>query len=248
MNRLRVVLRVFRESDIVKRIPRRPTQSLYDFPTYTIPEAALYLAMPTSTLRYWLRNHPLWKIADRGDRFSLLSFKDLTQAYYVEAARTHLNFTLSEMRDVLVSASKESRSEYPLLQKNILVHAKHVLMDKAARGKQPRRMVDLSRHRQLVIPDIVAPLATRILRERGNIVQLFPWRLWTGKAADKTRPVSIAPDVMSGKLVVTGTRIPVEVIVERTSQRESVRSIARDYRLSEDSIKQALRHLVPKAA
>ena len=248
MDSFRLVTRVFEESDTVKRIPRRAAQSLYNFPTYTIPEAALYLAVPTSTLRYWLKNHPLWKIAEREDRYTLLSFRDIAQAYYIEMARRHFDLTLTQMRDVLIEAAKESRSQYPLLQKNILVHAKHVLMDKRRRGKSPRRLIDLSRHQQLALPEIVAPLSTRILWDKGKIVQLFPWRYWTGREEDKTRPVSINPEVMSGRLVITGTRIPVQIVLQRNRDGETVSEIAKDYKLSTSSINQAIKHLVQQAA
>ena len=71
---------------------------------------------------------------------------------------------------------------------------------------------------------------------------------WTGTVEDKTRPVSISPLIMSGKLVITGTRIPVEDVVQRASEGETVASLAKDYRLSTDSIVEAMRHLVPQAA
>lgn len=249
MNGLRVVRRILKESDRVKRTPRRLNQSLRDFPTYTIPEASLYLAVPESTLRYWVSNHPVWRVAGAGPRVPLLSFRDVAQAYYVELVRTHFDLSLSTMRRVLNEAHKESKAEYPLLKSNIRVFLKHIIMDKPARGKQPRRMIDLTKHRQLGIPEVIEPLSTRIRwNTRGEPVQIFPWRFWSGKAEDETRPVSINPEVMSGRLVITGTRIPVNVVLQRNVAGESIPSLAKDYRLPEGSIRQALDHLVQKKA
>src|SRR5260370_8244612 len=93
MKRLRVFSRVFQESDEVKRIPRRSNQSLLDFPTYTIPEAALYLAIPVRTLRYWVLDRPVWEIAGGDLDTPLLSFREVPQPYSIDLVKHQ--FTLS---------------------------------------------------------------------------------------------------------------------------------------------------------
>jgi uncharacterized protein (DUF433 family) len=247
MKRLRVVLRGFEESDTVKRIPRRSNQSLLDFPTYTIPEAALYLAIPVRTLRYWVLDNPVWEIAGADLESPLLSFRDVAQAYYIDLVRRRFSLSPAKTREVLLEASKETRRQYPLLQKNILVFFKHILMKKGASRKQ-RTLIDLTQHRQLAMWDVVKPFASRVeWNSRGQLVRIFPWRLWKGPEDSRT-PVSIDPEIMSGRLVVTGTRIPVQVVLQRNLAGESVSQIAKDYRLSTSSINQAIDHLVHKAA
>lgn len=236
----RVLLKVLKEVDMVKRIPRRKDQSLQDYPLYTIAEASIYLAIPESTLRYWIKRHPVWKIADPDGH--LLSFRDLAQAYYLEMARKHFNLSLRKMRDVESQARRESKSDYPLLRPNISTFLNHIFMEKPARGKQPQRIVNLTRYGQLAIPGIVKPLTTRF-SWTSNTFQLFPWRLWDGTIEDKRRPVMLDPDVMSGKLVITGTRIPVQVIALRRAAGESVPHLAKDYRIPESGIEFALEHL-----
>lgn len=230
------------------RVARRHNQSLRDYPTYTIPEAAVSLGIPTRTLRYWLLDHPVWEIA--GHDLStppLLSFRDVAQAYYIELVRTHFQLSLAHTRKVIEEASKESKASYPLLKNNIRLMFKRVIMDKPARGEQPRRAIDLSHNRQLTILEVVDQFSTRIQWDRHNEpLQIFPWRYWTGPG-DTTQPVSMNPDVMSGRLVITGTRIPVQLVLVR-SEKESVPQIANDYELPEDTIQQALRHLVRKKA
>jgi len=238
---VRAHARIFRESDTVKRIPRRPNQSLRDFPTYTIPEAALYLGIPVRTLRYWVLDHPIWPVAGREMSTPLLSFRDVAQAYYVELVRKHFSLTTLQTRRVMEAAAKESKSPYPLLKNNIKLFYKHVVMDKPARGKQPRRIIDLSHNRQLALPAIIDSVATRIRWDsHQEPTQLFPWRHWTGPG-DDARPVSMRPDVMSGRLVIAGTRIPVQTVLLR-STNESISAIAKDYELPERSIQQALSH------
>ena len=245
---LRVIRQVLHTTDMVTRTVRRPDEPLRDFPLYTISEAALYLGMSKATLRYWVADHPLWEIAGGDLPTILLSFRDLTQAYYVEVVRHHYKLSLHKAREIIAQAKKESRSKYPLLEDNILLFNRHVIMDKKASKRHPRRLVDLTSNRQLALAPVIQPFATRVRWSTHGITQIFPWRFWTGESSDTSRPVSISPEIMSGKLVVTGTRIPVEVIAERRDKRESFRSIARDYHLPEGSIRQALSHLVPKAA
>ncbi len=247
MMELRVLLRVLKESDMAKRTPRQPHQSLLDYPTYTIPEAALYLAIPENTLRYWITSQPLWVVKHVGKNVPILSFHDIAQAYFIDVLRSHYSLTVAETRRILNAAQIESTAKYPLLKENIRVFHRHVIMDKKARGKLPRRMINLSRHPQLVMPEIVEPLSTRIRWDnKGNLVQIYPWRKWTGKAEDKSRPVTIDPNVMSGRLVITGTRIPVEVIALRRAGGESISHLAKDNRISEAGIENALEHLVPE--
>lgn len=247
MKELRVLLRVLKESDMAKRTPRKPHQSLLDYPTYTIPEAALYLAIPENTLRYWITSQPLWLVKHVGKNVPILSFHDISQAYFIDVLRRHYFLTVADTRRILKAAQIESTAKYPLLKENIRVFYKHVIMDKKARGRLPRRMIDLSKHPQLVIPEIVEPLSTRIRWDnKGNLVQIYPWRNWSGKAEDKSRPVTIDPNVMSGRLVITGTRIPVEVIALRKAGGESIPHLAKDYRISEAGIENALEHLVPE--
>jgi uncharacterized protein (DUF433 family) len=249
MKGYRVLLEVLKEVDMVKRIPRRKDQSLRDYPLYTIPEAALYLAIPENTLRYWITSHPLWIVNHHvGKNVPFLSFHDIAQAYFIEVVRRYTPLTISDVRRILKAAQLESKAKYPLLKENIRVFQKHVLMDKQARGKRPRQVIDLSRHPQLAIPEVIQPLSTRIRWDSKGVVQVYPWRNWSGEATDQARPVTIDPEVMSGRLVISGTRIPVEVVALRKQSGETVKELARDYRLSEDAISKALTHLVPKAA
>ena len=246
MNR-RTVTQILETSDKVHRIPRRPDEPLKDFPLYTIPEAAIYLAIPERTLRYWVLDHPVWRVSGREFKTPLLSFRDVAQAYYVEIVRKYFGLTLPKTREVLEMAKLESRSRYPLLKPNIKLFFKQILMDKPARKSQPRRVIDLTQHRQLAIGEIIDHFSTRVRWNlRGEPTQIFPWRYWN--VGDETRPVSIDPDVMSGRLVITGTRIPVQTIMQRKESGEDIPRISSDYHLPQVVVEQALRHLVPQAA
>ena len=51
------------------------------------------------------------------------------------------------------------------------------------------------------------------------------------------------PHIMSGRLVVTGTRIPVKVLWGRRRAGDDVEEIAKDYGLDLDTVQKALTHI-----
>ena len=226
----------------IEREPRRANQDLRGYPTYTIPEAALYLGMPKRTLQSWVYDKPLWSVSSSEQRVRLLSFKDLAQAYFIEFICKNVGISGHKAREILKYARLETKSRYPLIHKDIKVLFKHILMDKPGTGNRGRHVVDLSQHRQLVMEEVVDLFASRIRRNaHGELEQIYPWRLW--KQGDERRPVTIDPRIMSGRLVITGTRIPVQAVALRKKSGEQIRDIAKDYGLRQEIIKEALRHL-----
>ncbi len=226
------------------RIPRERRQRLRDYPTYTIPEAALFLGMSRRTLQRWILEKPLWKVSGADYAVPLLSFQDIAQAYYVELIRSHFHLSMDKARQLLAAARSESKAQYPLLTGHIRRFFKHIILTKPARGKQPRRDIDLSHHRQLTIPQVVDLFATRAQRVGADVTKLYPWRYWIPGTREET-PVTIDPEIMSGRLVITGTRIPVQVLLSRKHAGESIPHIANDYDVSEERIILALNHIEP---
>jgi uncharacterized protein (DUF433 family) len=237
----------FSEGDELARTPRKPEQDLLDYPTYTITEAATYLAIPPRTLYRWVSEKPFWETAGIDEQTNLLSFRDIAQSYFIEFIRHHTRTSTKKAREILERAKAETGSPYPLLHKDVKVVLSHVVYDRPARGRRRRQVVDLSQYPQYMISEIVDLFATRFNRnKKGEMVQIFPWRFYT--PGDKARPVSLDPDVLSGRLVITGTRIPARVVWERTQAGEKISDLALDYRLSEQSITDALRHLALRKA
>lgn len=230
------------------RTPRKRGQDLRDYPTYTIPEAADYLAIPKRTLYHWVSDDPLWRSAGVDEESRLLSFRDVAQSYFIEFIRRQVGISGRKAREILQRARQETNTAYPLLDKNIKVLFKHIVHDRPAKGRIPRHVVDLSQYPQYVMSEVVDLFATRFIRNsKGEMQQIFPWRFY--QRGDELRPVTLDPDILSGRLVITGTRIPVKVVWERERAGETLPDLANDYGLSEQAITDALRHLaLPKAA
>src|SRR6266702_1116582 len=219
---------------------RKPRQDSRTLPTYTVPEAASILAINRWTMAEWYDgSDPLLKASgsylDNGN-IRLLSFRDLEEAYKVQLLRTKHSKSMQYLREALVDARKESKSEHPLLDHKVLVF-KFLALDAPAKGKNPRRMIPLGTPMQmsLYLPDVIETWGKRIVEdEHGKGKQIFPW--WNAKADDISRPVSVSPEVLSGRLVVTGTRVPVEVLASYYASGRSVEQIAVLYRLEVDAV------------
>ena len=90
--------------------------------------------------------------------------------------------------------------------------------------------------------EFVDELGERILRDKHRLPRrLYPWRLFT--PGDDSRPVSMDPDIVSGRLVVTGTRIPVSILLGKRIKGQSDGQIARSYHLTVEVVEKALRHI-----
>lgn len=221
---------------MTNRISRARGESLRDYPTYSIPEAAQILAMAPRTLQSWVYDKPYFNVSGPEQFQRLLSFNDLAQFYFLRFIRKHARVSDHQARELLEYTREVTDSEYPLLHEDISVLPRRVFLTK---GKVVLEL--LNPRGQFVFKDFVSIFASRFDRDkRGLMSRLYPWRLW--REGDGRRPVSIDPHIMSGRLVVTGTRIPAIVIATRTRNGESIKGIAKDYRISQQRVRESLRH------
>jgi uncharacterized protein (DUF433 family) len=151
------------------------------------------------------------------------------------------NFSAPAIKLSLENLRKETKTKHPLFSKDIRIFANSLLLNKPLRGAREREVISLS-NRQLTMGEITDVFSKRILQdERGEPLQVFPWRYFMEDNA--SRPVSIDPDVVSGRLVVTGTRIPVSVLLGMKKSNRTITEIAKNYSLDADSVEKALRHV-----
>ena len=94
----------YTESVLRNKPIRHSGQDLRDFPTYTIPEAAISLGIPERTLRSWyLGANPIFSAPALvgKKKVPLLSFRDLIDVHIVKAARTYHNVPMSRIQSAL---------------------------------------------------------------------------------------------------------------------------------------------------
>lgn len=215
---------------------------MYVHPTYTIPEAAEYLAIDSWTLHSWYAEEILKPSGWYGNgTFALLSFRDVEEAYKIHLLRTKFHYSMQYLRKALPKARQRSRSQHPLITHNFVVF-KELCIEMPGRRKQERHVEALGPvAKPLLIPQVTDAWGKRIVSTAKGRNQIFPWRY--AERDEISRPVSLDPEVMSGRLVVTGTRIPVVILRNRKSKGESPLSIADDYGIDEDIVQKALEHI-----
>jgi uncharacterized protein (DUF433 family) len=215
-----------------------PGQDKRDLARYSIPEAAASLAMPDRTMRSWfLGSHRIFTPAYRDGSTVYLSFNDVTEAYVIEVLRTHYEFNPVRIRAALSALRKKTRLEKPLAQRELYAIPEFQNLVDVRRRKGQTEYIDLAKNENLVFEGFVTSLGKRIQRDgRGRVTTLYPWK----DADSDESPLSMDPDVMSGELVVSGTRIPAQLIVSRYASGRTVEEISGLYRLSTDLIQRVL--------
>jgi uncharacterized protein (DUF433 family) len=214
-------------------------QDRRDIPRYSIPEAAAFIAVPQRTMRSWFRgDHRLFTPTYERGSSIFLSFYDVTEAYVIESLRTHWDFDPRKLRKTVARLREKSRYQRPLLHVlSVIPEFQSLIASVSERG----RLIHLDVHHDenLVFDDFVKTMAVRITRDsKGKPVRIFP-----GLDDDaKNKPVSMDPDVLSGQLVVTGTRIPAAMIMAKHLAGKSAEEIASSYRLDSDLIRKVLQH------
>jgi uncharacterized protein (DUF433 family) len=233
----------FGYNDFVLR--RKPTraqrQDLRDVPTYTIPEAAGFLAIPRRTLFNWFEKEAILKPSAMYGQIALLSFHDVAEAYVLEILRSVYTIGPRKLADIVRRARLETKFKRPLIQSDLGMLFGKVIMVKPARGKLPRRDIDLVGYPNLTFPGLLDLAGTRLLRDKNNIpYRLHPWRLMKD---DQSRPVTVDPKIMSGRAVVTGTRIPITLIAGMARRGKTPEEIADNFNIKLDTVNKVLRHI-----
>ena len=227
---------------VLRRKPiRSPGQDLRDIPTYTIPEAAGMLAIPRSTMFSWFQKPSLLKPSAMYGDIALLSFHDISEAYILEILRSVYGIRPRAIADMLANAKKETHLKRPLIQADLgIVFGKLVLV-KPKRGRVPRHDVDLA-SRNLMLTGLLDIIGKRLPRDNHHAPsRLYPWRLMSQN--DDSLPVTVDPDVMSGRAVITGTRIPLTLIAGMKKRGRTISEIAKSYNLEAEAVKKALQHI-----
>jgi len=219
---------------------RQRGQDIRTLPTYTIPEAAAFLAIPRRTLASWYEGRePILKASARYGATHLLSYRDLEEAYRVFLLRERFDFSLQFLRRSMANARRLFRSQHPLQRADAIKEClRDLVYDKPASGKNPRTITSLGKcPGQQLVEEVANLFSERI--EAGRFI--FPWRF---AATDhKSRPVSMNPNIMSGRLVVAGTRILVNTILGQKRAGQGVGEIAAEFGLGDTIVQQALTHI-----
>ena len=218
-----------------------------EMPAYSILEAAHYLQMPSSTLRWWVKG---WTYrTDAGECFSspllvlpvapeskplLLSFVNIVEAHVLDALRRDHHIAMPKVREALSFLETHFPSPHPLADQRFETDGMHLFIEKYG------QLINISQDGQLAMRDVLRMYLTRIERDAaGAPVKLY---LFTrARQADEPKVVVIDPYVAFGRPVLVGTGIPTAVIADRYKAGESMQALAEDYERPPHDIEEAIR-------
>jgi uncharacterized protein (DUF433 family) len=162
----------------------------------------------------------------------MLSFWNLVEAYVLATIRRHHHVSLQKVRKALRFIESELGLARPLIEEEFLTDGVDLFVDKYG------GLINASREGQVAIRELLAASLKRIVRDpKGLADRLFPWV----RSPGEPRLVEIDPRRAFGRLVVTGTGIPTEVLAQRFRADESIADLCRDYGLSAGEVEAALR-------
>ncbi len=224
-----------------------------DVPTYGVGDAARYLGVPPSTLRYWVaggrrgerRYEPILETppADSG----LLSFTNLVEAHVLSAIRYRYGISLEKTRRAVEYVSELVGGRHPLAHQEFATDGLSLFVERWG------QLINATEHGQLAIQEALRAHLERIERdEQGLAARLYlftsPPRLSAApgvRLEEQPRIVVVDPRISFGRPVLRGTGIPTAVLAARFKAGETIRHLAEDYGQPFGDIEAAIRCELP---
>lgn len=219
-----------------------------EIPNYTLEEAARYLLVPASTVRYWAIGEasaaPLTTIFSR--RPPLLSFKNLVELYVLESLRHVHDIGLPRIRRSVEELRIEKPSKFPLADYQLATRGRRIYLE--GEGDE---LVNLTSGGQHAFKAILDPFLKRVQRNAQGIAErLFPFTSREHQKSPEHAPrvVVIDPLVAFGMPVLINSRISTAFLMSRRKGGASIPKLAKDYGRSEAEIEEAIALEEAKAA
>lgn len=216
--------------------------SKLDTPLYGISEAAHYIDLPVTTLRYWVRgernSRPVIKLPDKTP---MLSFMNLVEAYMLYGIRRQYKIPLPAVRRTINYLSRMFGSKHPLAEESLQTDGIDLFIEKTG------QLINLVQSGQLAMRAVLEPHLRRIEYERRVASRLYPFTRIHG--SDDPKIIVIDPTISFGKPIVKGTGILTSILAERYKAGEEILDLVEDYGLKQDQVEEAIRYeITPLAA
>ena len=228
-------------------MPERRNNDPRPLPAYQIAEAAHYVGVPPSTVRWWVvgRDHyaPIIEPASRHP--VLLSFLNVVELHVLAAIRRRHKVPLPKVRDAVEFLAERFETNHPLLDHQLHTNGLDLFVEYFG------RLVNASRDGQVAMREVLSAALARVERDAAGVpVRLFPFTRTCHDAAPAL--VVIDPRIAGGRPVIAGTGHATEEIAERYKAGESIAELALDYdrpeTRPETDIQEALRSELQVAA
>jgi uncharacterized protein (DUF433 family) len=207
-----------------------------EVPIYGMAQVARYVGVPYQTLRYWTRGSgrvpPLVHLAS--DDPPALSFVNLLECHVLSAMRGMYDLRIPRVRRALATVGELFPSPHPLVMLPFETDGVDLFI-----RQLPDAMVNVSRHGQLAMKEMLEAHLRRIERDSNGLLTFFPFVEERSPAEPKV--IMMSPAIAFGKPVIAGTGISTSVIASRFHARESIADLAREYGRPESEIEEAVR-------
>src|SRR6266446_2881129 len=207
---------------------------LYEQPAYGISEAAVYLKVPVSTLRYWLglRKFPSIIHASVANP-APLSFMNLLEAHALAAMTKLYNLKLPKVRTALRKISEQAPQPHPLVTQVFLTDRKDLFIERMD------KLINVSAKSSQLNLDFYRMYLERVETDPKGLFRFFPFVVEPRSSEPKT--IEINPMVGFGKPIIAGTGISTAIIASRFIARESITELAEEYGCPPQQIEEAIR-------
>jgi uncharacterized protein (DUF433 family) len=219
-----------------------------DAPTYSLAEAAQILRIPKATVQAWVRGRtypssrgrkrgqPLVDVSDPG-----LSFRNLVELHVLGALRRTHRIEMSAVRRALHYLKKQLGIPRPLADQQMLTDGRDLFIQRYG------QLLSVSEQGQLQMKQMIGDYLARVERDSSGVpTRLFPF---TRHEVGGPTAVEVNPRIQFGRPCLTGSGIPVDVILDRYLAGDSVLDLASDYGQPPQAIEEAIRYgLVGRAA
>jgi uncharacterized protein (DUF433 family) len=206
---------------------------IMEAPVYGLSEAAQYLRVPLTTLRYWAQGSGPVPPIIRLPEPSRLSFANLLECYMLSSMRAIYNVRVPRVRKALIHLAKYIQHKHPLIEQAFETDRRDLFIEHL--GKK----VNLYKDEQILIPGVMELYLERIERDPKGLFRLYPFVMQP--KPNEPRMILISPAVGFGKPVIAGTGISTAVVASRFNARESIDDLASEYGVTAKQIEEAIR-------
>lgn len=206
-------------------------------PAYSLAEAAHYLVIPVSTIRYWAAGRPDVSraiIEPASKQPLMLSFRNLVELHVLGTIRRQFEISMPKVRTALDLVRERFDVQRPLISEQFETNGIDLFVEKYG------RLLNVTQDGQIVMRQLLEASLKRIERnDHGIPIRLYPFTRNDIKNAP--RYIVIDPELGFGRPVIAGTGLVTEEIAARYKAGDSIPELARDYGRPAEEIDEAVR-------
>jgi uncharacterized protein (DUF433 family) len=227
----------------MKKHPVRPDPR--ELPAYRATEAARYLGIPVSTVRWWCLGRAGYErlIEPACESPTLLvSFVNLVELHILAVIRREHEIKMAKVRTALdFLRNRLGVKDHPLIHEQMQTDGVNLFVEKLG------ALISVSQRGQSAMKEVLQAALKRIDRDvEGNPIRLYPFT--RRGLSDAPRMVVIDARLAGGRPVIAGTGLSTDVIAERYKAGDSVAGLVEDYGRTREEIEEAIRCELQAAA